>query len=143
MSVLGKLQEDVAALVKDSVRLPAGIDVITREKGEILNDLEARISKLSLGVFVMPVLPKAPLAGAPFVFFSAAEVRVRVIENRKLNASGHDAYDLAEMVTVALQGSNPGDALSAPLEASDFEINEDASGIALDCIFRAALGVEA
>ncbi|MEI6491587.1 MAG: hypothetical protein WCO94_03480 [Verrucomicrobiota bacterium] len=141
MSALGKMPDDVKTLLDGSGLLPQ-LPVIVREKGEILNDLEARLAALAICVFIMPVLPVAPLAGAPFVFFERAEVRVRVIENRKLNATGLDAYEVAEGVCLALQGKNPGDILSAPLELSTFELNEDDKGVSLDCVFLAAFGIE-
>ncbi|MFZ4774629.1 MAG: hypothetical protein ACOYM3_04655 [Terrimicrobiaceae bacterium] len=141
MSVLGKMQEDVKMLLEGSGLLPE-LPVIVRERGEILNDLEARLAALAICVYVMPVLPGDPLPGATFLFFSSAEVRVRVIENRKINSTGHDVYEVAEAVCLALQGKNPGDILSAPLEVTDFELNENAAGPSLDCIFHAAFGIE-
>lgn len=141
MSVLGKMPEDIKALLDSSPLLPQ-FPVIVRERGEILNNLEARLAALAICAYVMPVLPADPLDGAPFVFFQKAEVRIRVIENRKLNDTDLDAYQAAEGVCLALQGSNPGGILSAPLEVSNFELNEDANGISLDCIFLAAFGLE-
>jgi len=137
MSTLGKMPEDVKALIEASPIMPQ-IPVIVRERGQILNDLETVLAGLAIGVYVLPILPVAPIQGAPFIFFQRAEVRVRVIENRKLNATGVDAYQVAEAVCLALQGSNPGDILAAPLEVATFELNEDAQGISLDCIFHAA-----
>ena len=141
MSVLGQMPVDIKDLLDSSALLPQ-IPVIVRERGEILNDLEARLSALGICIYIMPVLPAAPLEGAPFVFFQRAEIRVRVIENRKLNATDLDAYQIAEAVCLALQGANPSGLLSAPLEVSNFELNEDEKGISLDCIFHAAFGLE-
>ena len=141
MSTIGKMPEDVKALLAASPLLPQ-IPVIVRERGQVLNDLETVLAGLAIGVYVLPVLPVAPVEGAPFLFFQRAEVRVRVIENRKLNSTGSDAYEVAEAVCLALQGSNPGDILAAPLEVANFELNEDAVGISLDCIFHAAFGIE-
>jgi len=141
MSTLGKMPEDIKALLEASGLLPS-LPVIVRERGQILNDLEAILLGLAIGVYILPVLPSAPVEGAPFLFFQRAEVRVRIVENRKLNSTDVDAYQVAEAVCLALQGSNPGDVLSAPLEVSNFELNEDANGISLDCIFLAAFGIE-
>lgn len=141
MSVLKSMPEDIRAIIIDSGLLP-DFPIVVREMGEILNDLEARISSLKICAFVMPVLPAAPVEGAPTVFFQRSEIRVRAIENRKLNDTPLDVYQVAEAVCIALQASNPGDQLSAPLELSNLELTEDEKSVALDCIFLAAFGLD-
>jgi len=141
MSALGKMPEDVKNLLDGSAHI-SSVPVLVRRRGEILNDLEARINSLAICIFVMPVLPVSPLAGATFLFFERAEVRVRVCENRKINSTGVDVYEVVEGVCLALQGSNPGGVLSVPLEVSSFELLEDEKGVQLDCIFRAVFGIE-
>ncbi len=137
MSVLGKMADDLKALAEASTYLPQ-LPVVVRRKGEILNDLEARLRSFAICIFIMPVLPLVPHPGAPFVFFQQGEVRLRAIENRKLNKTDIDVYEIAEGICLTFQGVNPGDVLAAPLQLSNLELMEDAEGVALDCIFRAA-----
>lgn len=141
MSMLKSMPEDIKAIIEASGLLPA-FPIVVREVGEILNDLDARLSALAICAYIMPVLPGAPVEGSPTPFFQRAEIRVRAIENRKLNDTALDVYQVTEAVCLALQGSNPGDILSAPLELSAFELNEDEKSVALDCIFLAAFGLE-
>lgn len=91
------------------------------------------------------------MGGGSIVFFSSAEIRVRIVEQPALNSSGADAYDLVDDVANALQGQPrvPGKLsliLSYPLQLAATPVDQpydadlqDRYRI-LDVIFEAVYG---
>ena len=104
----------------------------------------------SLCVYVMPPLPTRAMQGVPFVFFEAAEIRVRVIEQPQTNATGADAYDLVDDIAAALhwqpreEGTQLGAILAHPLQLATrpTAMVEDPNTRIIDVIFEATYGFQ-
>ena len=116
MSAATDLQTAVAGCLRrpGSLRVPA--EILCRRPHELASEVAAAAAGAGLTLEVQPVLPLRALQGVPFVFFEAAEVRVRILETTALNETGADAYDLLDDVANALQGQ-PQRGLQAALEA--------------------------
>lgn len=163
MSASSDIQKAVTDLMAACPAIAtANIPVIQYRPKEIASEAENAAAQFGVFVQVLPPLPTRFEQGSPIVFFSKAEVRVRIIEYPDLNVSGLDAYDIADQAFLWLHwrpdglGSrvvDPGDPLrgvlshplelaSRPCEMQEKEIPDIRGGTKetriLDVIFEAS-----
>jgi hypothetical protein len=81
----------------------AGVPIIGRRKGTIVNDIEAAIAELGACIFVFPGLPVHFIDAMP-PYADRYELRVRIIENPAINETLPDAFELVELVARRLFG---------------------------------------
>ncbi|EDY16682.1 hypothetical protein CfE428DRAFT_5795 [Chthoniobacter flavus Ellin428] len=93
--------------------LRVNVEILDRITGDQQNDILAGADKQEgLCVFVMPVMEQdaSSMQGGDVLFFDAAEVRVRIIEQPRANPIGATAFDLKDDIISALHWSGvPGD----------------------------------
>ncbi|HEX4085924.1 MAG TPA: hypothetical protein VHY22_13505 [Chthoniobacteraceae bacterium] len=150
MSASFDLQSGIAKLLTPEALPAPNIPVLMRRPKELQSDIEEAILKQTLGIYINPPLPTRALdSGGPVLFFSDYEVRVRVVEQPKLNDKGADAYEVAEAIAEALHWSNPEAPDGTPMLAIPMKINpgrpleliEDPTYRVIDVVFIAALQI--
>lgn len=142
MSASADLQTVLTKYLTRSARLRVAVPIIARRTKDLLAEINAAAANNGLCIWVMPPLPTRAMTDVPFVFFSGAEVRVRILEKTGLNNSGADAYDLADDVLAALHWCGIPSILSHPLQMAErpTEMVEDPQTRIIDCIFEAVYG---
>ncbi|HEX8310893.1 MAG TPA: hypothetical protein VF614_06230 [Chthoniobacteraceae bacterium] len=132
MSAGSDLQKVITDMLGGDGALRVSVPVLALRDKE--KSLVARLDKASadkgLCIFVQPLLPLRAMQGVPFVFFEAAELRVRIIERMEKNASGADAYDLLEDVANALQWQPTLGITSAVTSRMEAESEDEATALA-------------
>lgn len=123
-------------------RLRQVVPIVKHRKHELAKRIEEAVAKRGLCIYVFPPLPTRAEQGVPFIFFPAAEVRLRILESPALNLTGVDAYDLIDDVMAGLHWQQFGDILSHPLQLAErpVETLEDAQTRMFDVIFEATYG---
>lgn len=107
MSASNDLYEAVSELLGREGALRVNVPIVQRRTKSIWDEIEAVTAKSGgLCIWIIPPIPKRaePMGGGNIVFFSSAEIRVRIVEQPALNNAGADAYDLVDDVANALQG---------------------------------------
>jgi len=145
MSASADLQQAIAAVLGAPDALRVAVPIVARRQKELGAEIEAAAANKGLCIYVMPPLPTRAMQGVSFVFFEAAEVRIRIIEQPPANSTGADAYDLVDDVATALhwQPKEAGSPLSAilghPLQLASrpTEMVEDPRTRIIDVIFDA------
>jgi hypothetical protein len=160
MSASADLQSAICNLLRAPGALRVNVPVLDRITGDQENDILAAAEKQTgLVVYVMPVVPKRAdsMQGGDVVFFDAAEVIVRVIEQPRVNnaGAGASAFDLMDDIIRALHwhgipgdGSDLGRILSHPLQLAPVPVEiregviEESKELLriLDVIFNATYG---
>ena len=134
-------QEEIAAVLKAHPGFPAQLDIIARREKDIASEIESKLGKLGICLWVMPPLPKSAIRTQnEIVFFDRVECRIRIIEQPQLNSSKFGAWDAMEQVIVALQGINPNDIFAVPLGLSERPVDliEDKTTRVFDIDFETA-----
>jgi hypothetical protein len=98
MSASIDLQWAIEELLAAPGALRVAVPVVRRRTKEIAAEIEAAAANAGLCIQVMPPLPVRVTEGAACVFVEAAEIRVRIVEQPAMNATGADAYDLVDDV---------------------------------------------
>jgi hypothetical protein len=124
--------------------LRAPVPVVNRRSKSLANDVAAAVASHGLCINVLPPLPTRANQGAPFVFFEAATVRVRVLEKPSISSRyGCDCWDIIDDVATALHWQNfP--MLSHPLQLAPKPTEIFAEAIqerAYDVLFIATYGI--
>jgi hypothetical protein len=155
MSASSDLQAAIDVLLKaprtiagDGSTLPEPIEpvacpVLMRRPKELESDIQEAILKQTLGIYIQPPLPTRAMQGVPYLFFEGYEVRIRVVEQPKLNDTGSDGYETAEKVALLLHWTNPGGMLAVPMQIAGRpeEMIEDPTYRVIDVIFNAVLQI--
>lgn len=155
MSASSDLQAAIEMLLKtprtiagDGSTLPEPIDppgcpILRRRPKELQSDIEEAILRQTLGIYIQPPLGSRAMTNVPYLFFENYEVRIRVVEQPKLNDTGSDAYETAETVALLLQWTNPGGMLAVPMQIAGrpMEMIEDPKYRVIDVIFVAVLQI--
>jgi hypothetical protein len=121
-----------------------GIPVIDQRDKQLEKKIEQAAANRGLCVLVMPSLPMEAQQGSPEVFFSAVEVRVRIVEKPAISAKfGADAYDLVDDIAAGLHWQLFGEILSHPLELAQrcTDPAQDPVMRIIDVIFTAVYGL--
>lgn len=117
------------------------VPIVARRQKELAAEIEAAAANHGLCIYVMPPLPTRAMQGVPFVFFEAAEIRIRIIEQPPKNGTGADAYDLVDDVAAALHWHmDPIFAHPLELAARPTDAVEDPRTRIIDVIFNAIYG---
>lgn len=85
----------------------AGITILARSTGSILDAVESEISKLGLYVFVWPVRPLKVWQNGPGLHFDEFAWRAEVGESITTNATGLTAEYAAELVALHMLAWEP------------------------------------
>ena len=110
------IQPSLAETLRASALIPAAISIVARKPGEVANDIEASLSKQGICIYVMPPVPlSAERTYNNIIFIKHSSLRIRIIEQPKLNLTGCDVWDVFNLVTLALQGTNPNNLFAAPI----------------------------
>lgn len=118
MSTSNVLQNLAIARLQQPGALRVAVPVLARLTEDYANEIDRADSmNKGLAVWVLPILPKRITQGISFVFYEAAELRVRIIEFPKLNTYGADAYDLMDDVSLALHFQGRPEDESSPFRA--------------------------
>lgn len=141
MSRFTEIQKTLAATLSAHPGFPAKLQIIARREKEVANDIESALGKHGICLYVMPPIPKQAVRTLNhIVFFERSELRIRIIEQPKINSSGFDAWEAMEQVIIALQGLNPDDTFAEPLNLADRPVDavEDQTTRCYDVLFNAA-----
>lgn len=141
MSQFLEVQTAVAAALREWRGFPAQLEILARREKEAASDIDAALGKFGICLYVMPPLPRSAVRTAnDIVFFGSMELRVRVIEQPKLNVTETDAWDMMEQVILALQGTNPGKIFETPIGLLERPLQavEDKTTRIFDVLFDAA-----
>ena len=122
---------------------PLGCPVLRRRPKELESDIQEQILKQTLGVYIQPPLGTKAMTNVPYLFFENYEVRIRIVEQPKLNDTVSDAYQTADQVALLLHWTNPGGMLAVPMQiaARPMEMIEDPTYRVIDVIFVAVLQI--
>ena len=96
------LAEIIASLLKAPGALRVDLPVLVRKKKDPANEIQSAIAQHQLCIFVLPPFPTSALQGLDLVFYDKAELRIRIIEQVKLNRLPATAYDLSDDIATAL-----------------------------------------
>lgn len=144
-SIIRPLQELIAPHLSLDPRFAAAT-VLVRLPKQTLNEIEAALLQLKLGILVFPPLI-VRLNGNTPGWADDIEVRVRVVENPVLNDTGVDAYDLVESLHAALMMHQfpQGDCSFAPLnpDANPTREIDDPELVVFDLVYRTSGGLAA
>lgn len=116
MSASADLQLAIEELLTTPGALRVAVPVIRRRTQELAAEIEAAVANAGLCIQVLPPLPVRVTEGAACVFVEAAELRVRIVEQPALNATGADAYDLVDDVMTGLHWRSFPAILAHPLQ---------------------------
>lgn len=143
MSASADLQQLIAARLGAAGCLRVEVPIVARRTKELGAEIEAAGANKGLCIYVMPPLPTRAMQDVPFVFFEAAEIRVRIIEQPGLNGAGADAYDLVDDIAAALHWHGFPEMLAHPLQLASrpTEMVEDPKYRIIDVIFEATYGL--
>lgn len=75
-----------------------GVPVLQRLKGNVLNDITAKLNQLGICVFVFPPLPSRTNPNIQGPYIDEAEIVVQVLEKQILNQTSENAYTLTEAI---------------------------------------------
>lgn len=119
--------------------------IVDRTKGVVANEVEAAVSKKGICLYVFPPLPQRCRPDANTLYFEEVEIRVRILEQPPLNATGFTAYELVETVLQILHLFEPtleNDNV-AVVSAQEFPVEEveDKVRVIFDVLFKCAAAV--
>lgn len=160
MSASSDLQSAICDLLRAPNALRVNVPVLDRFPGNQENDVLAATDKQTgLCIYVMPLVEQqaSSMQGGDVIFFDAAELRVRILEQPRVNPSGVTAFDLKDDIIAALhwQPKAPGTALGAilahplqlarkPVELIEGILEESKQTLRiLDVLFTATYGFQA
>lgn len=137
--------EDLHAAVLAQLRavggLAATVPIVTGQPKDLAGRLDvAAAEKSGLWIEIDPPVPTAALQGVPYVFFTEAQITVRIKEVPAVNGLAADAYDLIEDVAASLHWQDFGGWLEQPLRLDANPVRETADPVRrqLDVVFNAA-----
>ncbi len=129
-SAAAKFRDAVAAQLRAWDGIPQEVEVFARKERDLSDDIDTALSQIGICLYVMPPLPLSAEYGTEFIFFSEAELRVRVMEVPLDNETDLDAYDAVEEIARCLHWSVPLDEyLEHPMSLAEHpvEIREDSA----------------
>ena len=117
-SIIKQIQEDVEARIEEL--LPEAVEVISRRRGHISNDIAATLAKKKMAVLCFPpsIGGIKPNVGSA-LYADACEMEVHVCENPKMNSTGIDAYEAVERLLSLNQFRTSGGQLISVKEVQD------------------------
>ena len=137
-SVLRDLQEAITSHLKASSSL-ASLDVLDRRDATIEQKVaDALAGPNGVAIFVSPVMPKGFSANYPVPSFTRGDFTVRILENPTNNASGRDAYALAETIIRRLHHWTPGvqGAGAVTVDEDPLDDNSTKKAVIFDLLFH-------
>lgn len=141
MSRLLDIQEEAANRLRSRSAF-ADVEVLTRRKGDILNDIEAALGRLGIVAYVFPPLPKRANGNLPGPIFDELELRVKIIESPTLNQTAATAHGLMEDTCRALHHWRGPTNQNLFYCDGDSIIPEDAAAETIfDIVFRSDFGL--
>lgn len=107
-SLVSTLQERIAGRLSGLADLRGCASVLARQPKQTLNDIDAAIAQLKLGVFVFPPLFRQVRPNSTGLYAEEIEIRLSCFENPALNDTPTDVHRLIEIVLYHLHLWDPG-----------------------------------
>jgi len=100
---LSKLYQDVIVDFLQKRAQLEGVEIIGRRENDIESDIESAVANAGgVCIYVFPALPQKISVNGGSIYVDDWEIRIRCIEEPKLNAKMPDCFELVEEVLVAL-----------------------------------------